>query len=142
MTHLDTGNYAAKHQDRTLPEELKEKILAVAGEGRISCQQAHRLAAENRLSPAEIGRAIDLLEIRLTGCQLGLFDTSLDRKPIAPEPPDEKLRPAIEAALVDGRLPCAAAWELADRFQLKKRDITAACEYLKIRIKPCQLGAF
>ena len=142
MTHFDTGNYAAKHQDRTLPEELREKILAVAGEGRISCRQAHRLASENQLSPAEIGRAIDLLEIRLTGCQLGLFDASREREAITPQPPEERLRQALEEALVEGRLSCAAAWELAERFQLKKREITAACESLKIKIKPCQLGAF
>ena len=142
MTHFDTGNYAAKHQDRSLPEELRQKIAAVASKGRISCAQAHRLASENRLTPAEIGRAIDLLEIRLTGCQLGLFDISRERDEIAPQPPDQELEQALREALVEGRLPCAAAWALAERFKLNKREITAVCEYLKIKIKPCQLGAF
>ena len=142
MTHFDTGNYAAKHQDRSLPEELRQKIAAVVSKGRISCAQAHRLASENRLTPAEIGRAIDLLEIRLTGCQLGLFDISRERDEIAPQPPDQELEQALRESLVEGRLSCAAAWSLAERFKLNKREITAVCEYLKIKIKPCQLGAF
>ncbi len=142
MTHLDTGNYAAKHNNRELPEELKNKILAIAPNGRISCLQAHRLATENRLSPAEIGRAVDLLEIRLTGCQLGLFDDSRERPAITPQAPEENLRRALEEAMDQGRLSCAAAWSLAERFKLDKKAITAVCEYLKVKIKPCQLGAF
>ncbi len=142
MTHLDTGNYAAKHKDRELPEELKEMILQAAKRGQLSCSAAHRLATEKQLSPAEIGRALDLLEIRLTGCQLGLFDISRDREKITPRVPEEELRQALEKALDGGRLSCRAAWTLAQRFNLDKKDITAVCEHLKIKIKPCQLGAF
>jgi hypothetical protein len=44
--------------------------------------------------------------------------------------------------LVDGRLPCAEAWRIADERNLKKMDVSSAVEALEIKIKPCQLGAF
>jgi hypothetical protein len=39
-------------------------------------------------------------------------------------------------------LSCAAAWEIADRLGVKRLEVGAACENLKIKVKPCQLGAF
>ncbi|NPA24951.1 MAG: hypothetical protein GXO34_03890 [Deltaproteobacteria bacterium] len=142
MTHLDTGKYPAKHTDRTIPEKLRERILEAAKNQEISCRTAHHIATETGTPPAEIGRVIDLLEIRIVGCQLGLFDKSRDRDPIAPVEPSAELRRALEEKLANGRLSCAAAWELATTFDLQKREVTAVCEYLKIKIKPCQLGAF
>jgi hypothetical protein len=64
--------------------------------------------------------------------------TWLDAFP--PETP--ALAEAIEAALEQGRLPCRAAWALAERFKLRKMAVSGACEALGIKIKPCQLGAF
>ncbi len=142
MTHLDTGKYPAKHSDRTIPEKLRERILKAAKNGEISCRAAHKIAAETNTSPAETGRVIDLLEIRLVACQLGLFDKSRDRDPIPPTEPSPELRRALEEKLENGRLPCAAAWDLAAAFNLQKREVTAVCEFLGIKIKPCQLGAF
>jgi hypothetical protein len=49
---------------------------------------------------------------------------------------------AINASLIDGRLPCLAAWEIAKRFGVAKAMISAACEAMKVKISPCQLGAF
>ena len=56
---------------------------------------------------------------------------------VAPE-----LEGAIRAAARDGRLPCAAAWEIAAERKIPRMKVSSACEALKIRIKPCQLGAF
>jgi hypothetical protein len=142
MTHLDTGKYPAKHKDRTIPRKLRERLLETAGNGEISCRTAHRIAAETATPPAEVGRVVDLLEIRLVACQLGLFDKSRDREPIAPAEPSAELRRALEERLENGRLPCTAAWDLATEFNLQKQELTAVCEYLSIKIKPCQLGAF
>ncbi|MCD6533514.1 MAG: hypothetical protein J7L25_05515 [Deltaproteobacteria bacterium] len=143
MTHLDTGNYAAKHSDPTIPEELKQKVLKVAENRRLSCTKAHQLALETSCSPAEVGRAADLLEIRLSGCQLGLFGQSREKNITeAKYPPSQELQEALTSALKDQSLPCLEAWRIADRFKLKKTEITTACETLKIKISPCQLGAF
>ena len=144
MTHHDTGNYAAKHTNSLIPETLKQKVAAVAENGRLSCTKAHQLAQETDFSPAEVGRAIDLLEIRLTGCQLGLFghDREKDKRIEAETNPSSELREALTAGQKNHRLPCLEAWQAATRFNLKKTEITAACETLKIKISPCQLGAF
>ena len=144
MTHYDTGNYAAKHTDSLIPEELKQKVAAAAENGRLSCTKAHQLARETGFSPAEVGRALDLLEIRLTGCQLGLFghDREKDKRIEAATNPSSELREALAVGQKNHRLPCLEAWQAATRFNLKKTEITAACEALKIKISPCQLGAF
>ncbi len=142
MTHQDTGNYAAKHPGHSVPEELGKRLAALAREQRLSCGQAHRLAEELAIRPIDVGRALDLMEIRLVGCQLGLFDTSREKPTLTPRPPSPELAAAIANALVDGRLSCWSAWRLAERFGLGRRELTAVCEHLKIKIKPCQLGAF
>lgn len=143
MTHLDTGNYAAKHTDSQIPDDLREKVTAAAENKHLSCAKAHQLALETGFPPAEVGRAMDLLEIRLTGCQLGLFGQSREKKRIEPEKyPAPKLCEALQASLANNRLPCLKAWETATNFNLKKNHITAACEALNIKIAPCQLGAF
>ena len=52
------------------------------------------------------------------------------------------LESAIRKALANGRLSCLDAWKIADQLQIKRLDVCAACEKLKIKVKPCQLGAF
>jgi hypothetical protein len=52
------------------------------------------------------------------------------------------MRDAIETALENDQLPCAAAWRIADDQAMPRLSVANACEMLGIRIKPCQLGAF
>ncbi len=143
MTHLDTGNYAAKHSDRSIPEALQQKLTSIAENRRLSCSKAHQLAQETGFSAADIGRAADLLELRLTGCQLGLFGQSRKKEKLDnTTKPGAELQEALRKGLKEERLSCLKAWEIAARLKLKKTDITTACENLKIKISPCQLGAF
>ena len=143
MTHEHTGNYAAKHQGAAAPAPaLRELILAQAADGRISCAQAHRLARENGFNPAAVGQDIDLLEIRLSDCQLGLFGQGRNRNQIPGILPDRDVEKMIRDALVGKRLPCAKAWEIASASGLSRRQVASACETLAIKIAPCQLGAF
>jgi hypothetical protein len=143
MTHLDTGHYATKHSNQKITEELRQQVTATADNNRLSCSKAHQLAQTTGFSPAEIGRTADLLEIRLSGCQLGLFGQSRKKEKIEATPePGAELREALLTGHKDNRLSCLDAWTIADRLNLKKTEITAACETLKIKISPCQLGAF
>ena len=48
----------------------------------------------------------------------------------------------IRENLVDGRLPCEKAHDLAIEYQLKLWQIGQICEEEKIKIKGCQLGCF
>jgi hypothetical protein len=112
-------------------------------DGAMPCPLAFQAASELNLTPAEIGRAIDLMEIRLSKCQLGLFGYSPVSRIIQPaESVPEDLEAAIRKALSDGRLPCADAFRISKEFRLAKIRVSSACEKLKIKISSCQLGAF
>jgi hypothetical protein len=109
----------------------------------MTCPLAFQAASELNMTPAEIGQALDILEIPLSKCQLGLFGYSPVSRIIQPaESVAEDLEASIRAALSDGRLPCAEIFRIAGEFKLAKIRVSAACEKLKIRISACQLGAF
>ncbi|RLB11714.1 MAG: hypothetical protein DRG39_03640 [Deltaproteobacteria bacterium] len=144
MAHLSRGHYSGKHSaDKKINEALAKAIKERAKNGEISCAAAHAIAKEFGVSPDEVGFTMDMLEIPLVKCQLGLFGYSPQKKVVkaATEVPDN-LREEIEKALENGRLSCKRAWNIAVRLGLKRMDISAACEKLGIKIGPCQLGAF
>ncbi len=54
-------------------EELKEKILAAAQNGRLACSEAFAIAAQLNCPRAEVGKMCNELEIKIAECQLGCF---------------------------------------------------------------------
>jgi len=144
MTHEDRGHYAAKHEPgRRLPDALAEKIRSLCKNGELPCSMAFEIAESEGLPPLEIGAAADLLEIPIVKCRLGLYGYKPEKKIVKPaQEVDPVLESALKESLVDGRLPCAAAWAAAEKFGIGKMDVSAACETLGIKIRPCQLGSF
>jgi len=143
MTHEDEGHYAEKHSDARLNEQVASRIKAKASNGQISCSSAHKIAADLDVAPAVVGVNADLLEMRIIKCQLGLFGYSSPRQPVKSTlPVDQELQRMITASLVNGRLPCRAAWKIGAEFKLSKMEVAAACDSLEIKICTCQLGAF
>lgn len=143
MGHQDKGHFAAKHKERQLIEEIAEKIKSHSHNGAITCSAAHQVCKALILPPSEIGIQIDLLELRITECQLGLFGYSNGEKRINPEidiSPDLENR--LEKESIDGRISCLSCWNIAGSLKTKRLDIGSACEKKNIRIKPCQLGSF
>ena len=145
MAHEDAGHYAAKHGTKTTrPAPAVEQALkGVIKDGTVTCAAAHKIAHTLGVSPAEVGVAIDLMEARLTRCQLGLFGYTPESRIIKPA---DAVAPDVEAAirgtLVDGKITCLASWEVAKRFGIARMDVACACEALRIKISSCQLGAF
>jgi len=144
MAHKDKGGYGKKHSPEIkLNPAIAEAVKQGVSDGKITCTAAFKVASKLKVPPGEVGITIDLLEIPVIKCQLGLFGY---------DPPDkgviaaETVAPAIEAAiresLVKGKLPCASAWDIAVKFKIAKREISSACEALKIKISSCQLGTF
>ncbi|MBW2650282.1 MAG: hypothetical protein JRC66_04570, partial [Deltaproteobacteria bacterium] len=85
MTHEDAGHYAAKHAagtrtDPGVEEAVRDKIK----DGHITCASAHKIALDLEVTPAEVGVAVDLMEARLSRCQLGLFGYTPDRRIVKP----------------------------------------------------------
>lgn len=141
--HSPKGHYAAKHAPDGRPDErIAERVRPRVDAGRLSCADAERIAAELGATMAAVGRTMDLLEVRIIWCQLGLFGCPPAGKIVRPEAAAPALRKAIRAGLSEGRLSCAEVWRIADGMELPRLKVASACEALKIRIKPCQLGAF
>jgi hypothetical protein len=136
-------SFADKHpQGTTVSETLLQTVRAHIDGQSISCDTAHRLAAELNVSLKEMGTAIDLQEARIRQCQLGLFGQDSGKAITSAQAVDPELQSAIEKALVKGRLPCAQAWKIADHAGLPRTAVSEACETLKIKISTCKLGAF
>lgn len=142
----DAPHYRTKHEAGETPApDLAEAVKKAAPEGRLSCRAAFEVAGSLRINPSEVGKAADLLEVRLVECQLGLFGHGEGGKGKCLRPASSfsgELEQAIRAALRDGRLPCAEAWRIAADLKVKKINVAEAAEALGVRIRPCQLGAF
>jgi hypothetical protein len=146
MTHADKGRYSAKHAPGGKPDEkIAATIRGKVEDGKIACADAERIGSELGAALAQVGRTIDLLEIRISRCQLGLFGYANNDKGKSVRPEElvpENLKEVIRSRLADGRLPCTDAWEIAAEMNIPRMKVSSACETLKIKIKPCQLGAF
>jgi hypothetical protein len=138
--------FAAKRKhlsSATVDPATVDALNSEAREGQLTCIAAFKLAAELQKPPAEIGAAADHLGIRLIKCQLGLFGYVPEKKIVRPASSvNPELHNAIREKLESQRLACRQAWELAEAFEIPRMAVSAACEALGIKIKPCQLGAF
>ncbi|MBI4864355.1 MAG: serine/threonine protein kinase, partial [Candidatus Riflebacteria bacterium] len=96
--------------DLVIQDAVKRKVV----NDTMSCHDAEDLALALTKTMYEVGTVLDLMEIQILKCQLGLFGYHPRPRIITPaqkiDPPVEE---AVRARLVNGRLPCQAAWELA-----------------------------
>ena len=51
---------------------------------------------------------------------------------------DEK----IKASLVNGKLPCGVAFNIAMQLNVSTKEVGKACDKLGLKISSCQLGCF
>lgn len=143
MGHEDKGHYAQKHTDTSLDPVISEKLKTMAEDDQITCSAAHRAAKDLGVSPSQIGIQTDLMELRISKCQLGLFGYSPEKKRLDPKLKiSTQLNLALDDASEDGRISCSQGWEIAKTLKCSKLELGSACELKSIRIKPCQLGAF
>jgi hypothetical protein len=144
MTHQDRGHYAGKHPpDRITDQRIVDALTSVVSDNSIPCAVAFGVATKLNTSTEEVGFTTDSLEYTITKCQLGLFGYGEEKKKVKPaDSVSSALEDAIRKALINGRLPCVAAWNIAERLDLGKLSVSSACETLGIKISPCQLGAF
>lgn len=54
----------------------------------------------------------------------------------------EDLRNRVRAAAPEGRIPCAAAFDLAEELQISRQELGNLLNELRIKIIQCQLGCF
>ncbi|HPS58613.1 MAG TPA: hypothetical protein PK514_10955 [Spirochaetota bacterium] len=143
MTHEDAGNYAAKRKGAQLNESIAVNIKERVSENKISCAEAHSIAVKLTVDPVDVGAAIDLLEIRISKCQMGLFGYGTKKNILKLSGPvDPEIQAAIRSSLVNDRITCSAAWTIAKKFRVSKSMVSAVCDTMKVKISACQLGAF
>jgi hypothetical protein len=147
MTHENAGKYAAKHPPDTAPnEQIAKAVREKSSGGALSCAMAEKMSKELKVHMAEVGRTADLLEIKIKECQLGLFgwgDKPHHGKDIqATDSVPVEIKSAIEKAAVNGTVACATLWRIADQLSVKRKVVSAACDTLRLKIRPCQLGTF
>jgi hypothetical protein len=146
MTGKARKPFASKHGHRSLEQidpAIRSALQRSIEKGELPCAVAFQLAETLQKPPSAIGEAADVLGVRLVKCQLGLFGYTPVKKIVKPcAGVDAELEEAIRSRLENGRLPCEAAWSLAKAFNSTRMGVSAACEALGIKIKPCQLGAF
>jgi len=144
MTRENGGHYATKHPSGSKPDErIANAIHTLAPEGRLSCASAFQIAQKFSLQPIDVGRTADLLEIRFNKCQLGLFGYDPQKTIVEPASSvDPNLEKALYEGLVNGRLPCVAAFTLAEQFAIPRMTVASACEGLGLKVCACQIGAF
>ena len=56
-----------------LQAELEKRLYKASKENRILCSSALAIAKSLNISPGEVGRAANKLNIRISKCQLGCF---------------------------------------------------------------------
>ena len=147
MTHEDAGKYSAKHRsDAIINEQVARMVREKSPGGELACAMAEKISKELGIEIPEVGFTADLLEIKIKKCQLGLF--GYGKKPNhgkdiqEANSVSEEMKGAIEETAENGKVTCAALWTIADRLGTKRKEVSTACETLKIKIRKCQLGAF
>ena len=127
----------------TIDAAIVEAVKKSSVNNELACADATAVAVTLNKPMLEVGLALDLLEVSITKCQLGLFGYYPQKRIVSPaQYITSELEQAIRERLVNGALPCDAAWEIAEKAALPKMKVASACEALKIKIKPCQLGTF
>jgi hypothetical protein len=55
---------------------------------------------------------------------------------------EEELRTRIRAAAPEGKIPCAAAFRLAEELEISRQELGDLLNTMRIKIIHCQLGCF
>ena len=137
-------SFSTKHESDEKPDtSIKNEILNRTKNEKIPCAVAFEISKVLQISPAKVGKTADLMNFKLTKCQLGLFGYQPNKKIVKPQDSiNVDVKDAVIDALVQERLSCKQAWDIASRLQVSKMTVSGACDTMGVKIKDCQLGAF
>jgi hypothetical protein len=122
---------------------LEEEMGASAVNGQIPCAVAFRIAEKLKLVPRVIGDKANELKVRIINCQLGCFYVEkATHEDLEGRVIDPRLTGEVQAALVQGKLPCRVAFQIAEKLKAGRKQVGDAATKLKIKIADCQLGCF
>ena len=125
--------------DPSIMERIRQNTKSEA----LPCAVAFEIAESFGVAPLHVGRTADSMNVSLSKCQLGLFGYKPNKKIVKQQPAEKvSITDAIRDGLVENRLPCVTAWNIAADFNISKLSVANACEAMGVKVKPCQLGAF
>jgi hypothetical protein len=122
---------------------VAEKIRNSAPKGQLPCGMAFKIAEELNVAPRTVGDMANQLKVRIINCQLGFFSVEkathedLTGTSLAPQLAEE-----VKASLVNGKLPCKVAFQVARKLNAGRKLVGDTATQLKIKISECQLGCF
>jgi hypothetical protein len=123
--------------------KLGDAIRGSLKDGYLSCPGAFNIAKGLNIPLNWVGDAADKLNIRIVNCQLGCFKIE---KTATTASESETANPLIvgqiEAFLAKGGFTCTAAFDIAQRMQVRPIDVANAASQTHIKIHGCQLGCF
>jgi DNA-binding CsgD family transcriptional regulator len=136
--------FSTKHGPDEKPDtSIKNEILKQTKNEKIPCAVAFEIAKALQISPETVGKTADLMNFKLTKCQLGLFGYQPQKKIVKPQDSIKAdVKDAVSDALVQGKLSCKRAWDIASRLHVSKMTVSGSCEAMGVKIKDCQIGAF
>lgn len=139
----DTNIFSSKHPGDNPDNEIMTEITKYSENKDISCASVFKIAKQLGQAVSVIGKNVDLMNVRLTKCQLGLFGYTPDKKIVKPvDHISDELKDMVQSRSSDGTLSCEDVWSIAAELNIPKMEISNLCEFLGLKIKPCQLGAF
>jgi hypothetical protein len=125
--------------DGTLEEEIRASLV----DGYLPCAVAFKIAKKLKVAPSQVGETANKFRVRIIDCQLGCFQfKKATHEDIDSIQVSRTLAEGVEAALVNGYLPCAVAFEVAKKLKVAPKEVADAANKSKIRIVNCQLGCF
>lgn len=140
-------------EDKETPEDespnpqIADLISTKLSDGKLSCAAAFVIAETLGVPPLDVGKTADLMDVRLSRCQLGFFGypnkQAWDQADFDAMPVPEGLSAVIDEARDHAAdISCAKLWELAAAYGVPRLQIGYLTDQLGIHVTPCQLGAF
>jgi hypothetical protein len=65
--------FAAAQREDWMSAELEKELTALAVNGRVACAQAQQFAAKHDIPLKNIRTFLDVLQLKVSSCQLGCF---------------------------------------------------------------------
>lgn len=136
-------------ENKKIPEDfipdpiLSEQVKIRFSTGDMPCASAFKASDELNISTRTLGLYADVLDIRLSTCQIGLFGHGKGVKLIKTlDRVDSALEKDIRERTTDGVIACKDVFDLARAHKTSKVDVGSACQTLGIKVKHCRFGAF
>ncbi len=129
--------------DKEATTALENELRASLVNGYLPCPVAFKVAKKLKVAPKAVGNVANNVKIRIINCQLGcfIFEKAL-HKDADGIIVSETVLERVKSSLINGRLPCPAAFKVSKELGVSRQEVGDAANKLKVKIVECQLGCF